>query len=146
MPTYDFICDQCGHVEEITCPMDEITDAEVVCPRCPPAPCDLIDITKPKGMKQVAPVLMRRIYSPAGAIFKGGAPGQDLKRQKEDSDIQRQRRKACVLKDQGDVPQAHVLGLKESDRRYDRKYTEGQLDKLYQESTLHRPKKRPLDE
>lgn len=143
MPSYDFVCDKCGLIHEVVRSMDVISGLRIWCPECNKNNL----VNGPLGLTAGPdPVWMRRLYTPAGAIFRGGAPGQDLKRAKEDGDIQRQRRKACVLKDQGDVPQAHVLGLKESDRRYDRKYTEGQLGKLYQESTLHRPKKRPLDE
>ena len=132
MPSYDFVCDECGHTKEITCSMSEISDLRTPCPKC-------IKLTHlSAGPDGITPGIegpaMRRIFGRAGVVFKGSFPGQDIKREKLDSDTQRQRRKACVLKDRGDVPQDHVLRLKESDARFDKKYSDNKLDKLYKES------------
>ena len=123
MPVYDFKCDKCGQVEEIICPMDEIVGKIVPCPSC---------VTKSNvvglGPEDFA---MRRLYTNAGVVFKDGAPSQDIKREREDSDVQRQRRKAWLLKERGDVPDEHVINLKEADSRFDKKYRESDLDKQY---------------
>jgi putative FmdB family regulatory protein len=64
MPRYDFECDECGHVEEVVCSMDAVTELKTPCPKC---------------NRQ-----MRRLFYLGGIIFKGdGWPGQDIKRGKE---------------------------------------------------------------
>lgn len=133
MPLYDFICDKCGHKEEVVASMTEISDLQVPCPKC--VQMDHVALT-PDGLDpQISGPLMRRVYTVTGVVFKGKDwPGQDLKRESDDNTIQRQRRKATVLKDRGDVPQEHVLGLKESDERFDKKYSENKLNKMYKEA------------
>ena len=123
MPAYDFKCPVCGHIEEIVCSMGEITEKTVLCPKCE------------EDEAPNAKVTMKRVFSTGNFVLKGdGWPSKKFRRQHEDMDIKRQRRKACVLKNEGDVPQDSVLGLKESDKIYDNKYTEGQLDDLYSKS------------
>lgn len=119
MPAYDFICDHCKHTKEVVCSMNDILGKQVVCERCAKS-----------GAPNVVHI-MRRVYGNSGVIFKGSFPGQDIKRAKTDSDIQRQRRKAWLLKDRGDVPQEHPIGLREADQRFDQKYGETDLDAQY---------------
>lgn len=128
MPRYDFVCSICGHQVEITCSMKEITDKEVPCEHC------LAVEVATKKHPQLAVQLMHRVYTNPAVIFKDGAPSQDIRRGKEDLDIKRQRRKAWLLKHRGDVPNEHVLGLKESDSRFDKKYSESDLDKQYNDA------------
>lgn len=126
MPVYEFICDECGRTKEYVFKMDEISKVQekgIMCPWCA-QPNDKTGMSF-KGPK------MRRLYGNAGVIFKDGAPGQDIRRERQDSDIQRQRRKAWLLKDRGDVPNEHVIGLKEADARFDKKYRESDLDQQY---------------
>lgn len=114
MPLYDFICDECGHVEEVSCSMSKIGELKVTCPNC--------EVTDG----------MRRVYGNAGVVFKGeGWPSKDIKNETADHDIKRQRRKAWLLKDRGDVPDEHVIGLKEADDRFDKKYRQSDLDAQY---------------
>jgi putative FmdB family regulatory protein len=127
MPVYEFKCDECGRIKEYIFKMDEITKVQeegIMCPWC----AESNDST---GMSFKGP-MMRRLYTNAGIVFKDGAPGQDIKRGNEDSTMKRQRRKAWLLKDRGDVPPEHVIGLKEADSRFDKKYRDSDLDKQYE--------------
>lgn len=133
MPSYDFICDECGLIHEVVRSMDVISGLKIWCPECNK---DNL-VNGPLGLTAGPdPVWMRRIYGSAGVIFKGKDwPGQDIKRAGVDSDIQEQRRKACVLKDQGVVPQDHVIHLgSEAKDRYAKKFADKDLDKLYGKS------------
>jgi len=113
MPVYEFMCDQCKKSQDQLLTYREVQKVRVLCPHC-------------HG-------LMRRVFKVGGIILKGsGWPGKALKRRSEDGDIQRQRRKAAVLKDKGEVPRKAVIGLEEADKLYDKRHTEGELDKLYE--------------
>lgn len=134
MPAYDFECSKCERVQEVTCSMEAISELKVPCPHCSD---NVITVTEPVSVDKLHElpgfVFMHRLFGNAGTVFKGsGWPDKDRKRGTEDSNIQRQRRKACVLKDKGLVPEDHVLGLKESDKRFDAKFKDSDLDKLYQ--------------
>jgi len=129
MPTYEWKCDQCGHTEEHTGKFEDIGKMQIKCPTC-----------NPPGIisRGSVPVFLRRLITGgSGFILNGPAkdwPSKAGRLQGADKTIQRQRRKACVLKDRGEAPQSAILGLKESDRLYDNKHTEGELDKLYKDS------------
>jgi len=123
MPFYEFICDKCGFRAEVFRSMSEIVGLVVPCPVCAMADNEVGKVPEDFAM--------RRLFTNAGVVFKDGAPGQDIRREKEDSDIQRQRRKAWLLKDRGDVPDEHVIKLKEADDRFDKKYRDSDLDKQY---------------
>jgi predicted nucleic acid-binding Zn ribbon protein len=133
---YDFKCDTCGFVKEVSCSMNEITDLDVMCPEC----TSMEQVShNPKGITEAMDgrwlhmgPRMRRLFGVATVQFKGD-DWNDKVRQRADEDltIKRQRRKARVLKDRGVVPQQHCLGLKESERRYDEKFAEKDLGVLY---------------
>jgi putative FmdB family regulatory protein len=138
MPTYDFVCDNCGRVDEVQCPMAEIADKTVRCPACSRTDGAY---QKPDGEWVISKshLPMRRIYGLGGVVFKGKDwPGQDIKRKGQNKDIQEQRRKACVLKDQGVVPQEHRIDLgSEAKDRYAAKFADKDLDKLYRKSVTN---------
>jgi predicted nucleic acid-binding Zn ribbon protein len=125
MARYDFVCPECGFKKEIICSMSEISDKMVPCDRC------LANEVATKKHPQLVTQLMKRVYTNPEVIFKGNFPSKDVKRAGEDSDVQRQRRKAWLLKHRGDVPSDHVIGLKEADSRFDKKYRDSDLDKQY---------------
>lgn len=122
MPTYEFVCDGCQFRTEWTGKYEEVQHLRVNCPKC-------LDTGG-------SPMAMRRLITGGtGFILNGkGWPSKAGRLVNADKEIQRQRRKACVLKSRGEAPQDAVLGLKESDRLYDSKHTEGELDKLYKNS------------
>jgi putative FmdB family regulatory protein len=124
MPTYEFQCDLCKYKTEWVGTFEQVQHIVLCCPRC-------LDTAN-------NPVKMRRLITGGtGFVLNGPAkdwPSKAGRLHNADREIQRQRRKACVLKDRGEAPKDAVLGLKESDRLYDSKHTEGELDKLYKDS------------
>jgi putative FmdB family regulatory protein len=124
MPTYEYLCDSCQFRTEWVGKYEEVQHLRINCPKC-------MDTGG-------SPMAMRRLITGGtGFILNGPTkdwPSKAGRLQGADKSIQRQRRKACVLKAQGEAPRDAVLGLKESDHLYDQKHTEGELDKLYQKS------------
>lgn len=117
MPLYEFRCDRCRKSIDHLMTYREVCKARVVCPYCRST--------------------MRRVFSVGAVILKGSDwPSKALRRRGEDGDIQRQRRKAAVLKSKGEAPKDAVIGLKEADALYDKRHTEGELDKLYEGSVV----------
>jgi len=120
MPTYEFECGHCGHKLEVVCSFDEVVKTHLACPRC----------SDSSGQVE----MRRLITGGTGFVLHGPTkdwPSKAGRLLSEDKVIQRQRRKAFVLKGQKEVPQDAVIGLKEADQLYDKKHTEGELDKLY---------------
>jgi len=127
MPSFDF---KCGLIHEVVCSMDRISGTKIWCPECNK------DNLKcgPLGTTPISDtVWMRRLYNSGGVLFKGEDwPTQDLKRTSEDSNIQRQRRKAAALKNTGVVPRDAIIGFKEADERYDAsKLPDSKIDDFY---------------
>jgi len=122
MPTYEFKCDGCGLVTELRGTFEEVEKAGVVCPKC-------LDTAG-------RPMPMRRLITGGSGFILGGKgwPSQAGRRANADREIQRQRRKAFVMKARGEVPDAAIIKPKEADQLFDKRHTEGELDKLYKDA------------
>jgi hypothetical protein len=99
VPTYQFECER-----DQSHPIIEEFFSMAEAPRV--LPC------ANKGCKGPA---IRLIGAGAGVIFKGGAPGQDIKRENEDTKAFNKARIARRLKRSGKVPQDAVLKLEDID-------------------------------
>lgn len=121
MPTYEWICDGCQYRTEFVGSYEQVQQVVLGCPRCMDTAGN--------------PVKLRRLITGGSGFILNGPtkdwPSKAGRLLSEDKVIQRQRRKAFVLKGQKEVPQDAVIGLKEADQLYDKKHTEGELDKLY---------------
>lgn len=128
MPFYEFVCDSCGHRADWRGSYEAVQTVELSCPFCLDTAGHAVQ-------------MRRAITGGSGFIFKGSSPpGQEIRRKQEDANLRRQRRKAWLLKERGDVPAEHVIHPKEADERFDKKYPASSVDAEYDKATESVPK------
>lgn len=122
MPTYEYVCDTCGALEEHMHTFSEMETAAHKCPKCETA-------------------MRRKITGGAGTIFRGDNwPSKELRAEEQDARLIKARRQAKHLKESGAVPWNEQIKQKdagplhdnlESDmrRREQEKLQSGQLDR-----------------